>query len=222
MENKRKAVIFDMDGVIVDNHYYHVQAWKTFAKKHNISISDDEITEKFGGINREIIPEILGNEYSEGEINEMANEKERIYREIYDPDIHEIEGLTNLLEQLKKEGFELAVATSAPTENSDFVLDRLNIRRFFTLITTAADITHGKPDPEIYRLTADRLKISPSDCIVFEDSVRGIQSALSAGMKVIGITTTNPAHIIREANLIIDSYSDITPDKLCELLKKLS
>jgi beta-phosphoglucomutase len=212
------AVIFDMDGVIVHNHYFHVKAWEEFSKRYGISVEGEKLTEMFGGTNEEILPEMFGRPLQKDELNRLAEEKELLYRELYRMHMVETEGLTNFLQSLRKEGIRMAVATSAPPVNADFVIDNLNLKTYFDHITTAADISKGKPDPEIYLLTASRLGISPQNCVVIEDSVRGIRSGLAAGMKVIGITTTNPAGMLGETHHIIGNFYELTPLTIREMI----
>jgi beta-phosphoglucomutase len=217
--SEKKAVLFDMDGVIVHNHDYHLMAWKEFSARYKITVEEEAITEMFGGTNEEIIPEMFGRAMEKDELNRLAEEKEKLYRDFYKPHMVETEGLTDFLESLKKEGMLMAVATSAPPVNAEFVLENLGIRHYFSYITTASDISRGKPDPEIYLLTASRLGIPSESCVVIEDSIRGIRSGLSAGMKVIAITTTNPYEKLGEAHFIINSFRELKPADILKLLK---
>lgn len=114
------------------------------------------------------------------------------------------------MEELEKERIPLAIATSARKPYTNFILDGLNIRKFFQQIATAEEITKGKPDPEIYLLAANKLGVDPRKCLAFEDALSGIKSAQAAGLKVIGITTTHSAEELKIADKIIDSFKDIT------------
>jgi len=185
-----KAVIFDMDGVIIDNNKIHVKAWEIFCKKYSLA-KIENYNHFFGRSNRDILPEIFNRSMTTTELKTFAAEKEAIYREIYAPKIKPINGLIDLLKLLKDNGVKLAVATSAMRLNLDFVLERLQIKEFFDLTVCEDDVQHAKPDPEIYLLTAKKLNVQPDECLVFEDSISGVNSGINAGMKVIGLTTTH-------------------------------
>jgi beta-phosphoglucomutase family hydrolase len=206
--DKKIAVIFDMDGVLVDNSAFHDLAWKMIFEKYNNKITPEEIKNIFGGTNYLFVTKLLGKT-DENEIKAIAEEKEALYREIYKEHIQLPEGLLNLLNELKQNNIPMAVATSAPKVNLDFVFDTLNIHKYFDLVIDESFVKHGKPDPEIYRVTAQKLNIVPENCIVFEDSVFGIQSAKANGMKVIGITTTFSEGQINFADLVIKSFKEI-------------
>jgi beta-phosphoglucomutase len=203
------AILFDMDGVIVDNHKYHMKAWEVFSRRYDIKTEADKLTEMFGGTNEEILPEMFGRKLGKQELDRLADEKEALYRQLYAEHMVETPGLSSFLQRMHHAGIPMAVATSAPPANADFVLDTLGIRHFFQYVTTASDITHGKPHPEIYLLTASRLGIAPENCIVIEDSTRGIQSGLAAGMRVIAITTTHKAEMLGDAHRVVEGFEGL-------------
>lgn len=214
---KQFAVIFDMDGVLVENSDVHNKAWQMIFKKYGKNISAEKIKDIFGGSNKVFVSKFL-NSNSADEIKVIAAEKEALYREIFKKDIRVPDGLLIFLKDLKKNDIPSAVATSAPTENLDFVLDKLDIRQYFDVLIDESSIINGKPDPEIYLTTAKKLNIKPANCLVIEDSIFGIQSALAAGMKVIGITTTFSAEKIKCAHLIINTFKEIDIEKIKSLM----
>ncbi len=191
------AVIFDMDGVIVDNHYYHVHSWTEFCRRHGIQTTDAEITANFGGTNMHFMRHFFGDSKTVAEMEEMGNEKEVIYREIYAPHIKPLPGLEVFLKNLKSYHVPVALATSGPPENVEFVLAQTALKQYFDVLMDASQVTNGKPDPEIYLKTAVKIGTEPARCMVFEDSVLGIEAALQAGMKVMGIATTHPEHELK-------------------------
>lgn len=214
------AVIFDMDGVIVDNNFYHKKAWKEFCSRHKFSLTDDEFKKYiYGRINKDILKFLFNRVLSPGEIEDLSEEKEKIYRDIYKQEIKLPEGLNALLLEFKLAGIKIAVASSAPKDNIEFVFENTGIRDLFRIVLTESDIKNGKPDPEIYLKTAELLSIDPGECIVFEDSVSGINSAKNAGMKVIAITTTHPGNELSKADLIINSFLEINLEKLNKVYK---
>jgi beta-phosphoglucomutase family hydrolase len=201
------AFIFDMDGVIVDNAVWHLEAFAEFGKRHGLVHTKENYTKYFGNTNQTIMNSLFNTILSSDKLNALAEEKEIIYRELYRPFIQPVEGLPAFLENASAQGIPIALATSAPQENVDFTLDSTGLKKYFSIISDASMVKHGKPDPEIYLLTAAKLGLQPSDCIVFEDSIAGIQSALSAGMRVIGVATTHkPEELLTYVNKIIMNF----------------
>jgi beta-phosphoglucomutase len=202
-----RAVIFDMDGVLVDNFSFHLDAWEMFCANHGIQRDRKGLLAEFGGTNRDIFGRMFGKKLSEVEVNALENEKESLYRKLYHPFMAEVNGLTHFLERLKHKGFKVGMATSAPTPNVDMVADNLNIRRFFDAITDATYIQRGKPDPEIFLKCADSLNAKPSECVVFEDSVSGILAAQAAGMTAIALLTTHKKSELPKAHAYVRDFS---------------
>lgn len=188
--SNKKAIIFDMDGVIIDNISYHIEALKQFLKQFGKDVTDEEFQNHYNG--RTIQEVILGlkPEANHTEVMRLAEEKEKIYRDLYSPDLAPTSGLMEFLPLAKKAGLKMAVATSAITANADFTLDGLNIRKYFDAVIDSTMVNKGKPDPQIYLKAAEELNISPENCVVLEDALAGIQSAKSAGMDVIGLYTS--------------------------------
>ncbi len=185
------VLIFDMDGVVVDNSEWHLKAFAEFGKRHGLNITKQGYSKHFGTTNHMIMNSLFNRQLTNGEIDLLANEKEKIYRDMYVPFIKPAAGLPAFLEYAHNHNIPVALATSAPPENVDFTLNATGLKKYFSILTDSSMVKHGKPDPEIYLLTAAKLGVKPSDCIVFEDSMAGIKSALDAGMRVIGVATTH-------------------------------
>ncbi len=201
------VLIFDMDGVIVDNHSWHLKAFQEFGRRHGLNITNEAFGKHFGSTNHVIMKSLFGDHITEQEITAFANEKEEIYREIYKPTIKAVAGLEFFLQFAYRTGIPVALATSAPTENVTFTLKETGLEKYFGIITDSSMVKHGKPDPEIYLQTASKLGVQPSECIVFEDSIPGIVSAQKAGMEVIGVATThNYRELITYVNEIIMNF----------------
>jgi HAD superfamily hydrolase (TIGR01509 family) len=199
--------IFDMDGVIVDNHQWHFEAWFEFGRRHGLNISQEEFSRYFGSTNHLVLKSLFGDTISEQEITTMGNEKEAIYRELYRPFIKPVDGLPLFLQNASDRGIPMALATSAPFENVKFTLEATGLKRYFNVITDSSMVSRGKPDPQVYQVTAAKLGVQPSECIVFEDSVPGILSAKSAGMRVIGVATTHKSdELLMYVNEIIMNF----------------
>ncbi|QGY43743.1 beta-phosphoglucomutase family hydrolase [Maribellus comscasis] len=210
------AVVFDMDGVIVDNGEFHYLAWKRFCYNHQIPFSKEKFRKAFfGRINEQVLPILFNKELTKDEIQKLGSEKEKIYREIYKPELKPVPGLVLFLNELKENNIPVAVATSASPENVDFVLDGLNIKYYFDVIVDDSMVTKGKPDPEIYLKAAQLLKKASKNCIVFEDSLSGTKAALDAGSKVVAITTSLKADEHKYAKHIFSDFSEISLNFIC-------
>ena len=204
------AVIFDMDGVLVDNFRYHLMAWEKFCSRHGKSISADDFLEYvFGGSNADHLAFIFKKELPAGKIAGYSAEKELIYRYLYHDNLVLLPGLKELLADLKTAGIPMAIATSAERANVDFILAETGIQEFFTAIADASMVRRGKPDPEVFLKAAAMLKTDPGDCVVFEDTLKGIDAALHAKMKVIGVATTHHRAELTEAHKVISDFTEI-------------
>jgi beta-phosphoglucomutase family hydrolase len=212
------AVIFDMDGVLVDNYEYHRQAWALFLEKYGIDITGDFRNKIFGGTNREHLETFFKRKLTKEEIRELGSDKEAIYRNLYAGQIKPVEGLISFLTELRIHRIPVALATSSPAINVRFVLKKTGTKNFFSLILDSSSVTKGKPDPEIYLKTAELLHVEPSQCIVFEDSIIGIIAAKAAGTRVIALTTTHHAGDLPEVDLIINDFTGMDLQVLEKLL----
>ncbi len=208
-----------MDGVIVDNDIYHFRAWGELCKNYGLDVSPDEVKSWFGNTNSMILRSLFGKAIDDERLERMGLEKELIYREIYLPEIKATPGLYAFLENLQESGIGIAIATSAPTINVDFVMDNTGIRRFIHQIIDASMIREGKPSPEIYLKAAEILKLQVSDCLVFEDSFHGIESARGAGMKVVGVATTHHVEKLKGTVKNIHDFTEINCIEVMQILK---
>jgi beta-phosphoglucomutase len=204
------AVIFDMDGVIVDNMEYHKRAWGVFLKKYAPDVELEEFSRHFGKVNKDLLKIVFKKEVSAGEEALFGEEKEAIYREIYADHIVPTAGLVDFLSTLKKNEVKTAVATAAPRINMDFVFEKTGLRHYFDILIDASEVMKGKPDPEIYLKAAENLDCPPKRCLVFEDSMPGIQAAQKAGMKVIALATSHPAERLRSAERVVKNFTEIS------------
>jgi len=203
-----RAVIFDLDGTLVDNNSFHLQTWKNYLEKTGRNISDEEYNANINGrTNKDVIQYIFGDKMHDEDILKYSLEKEALYREIYAPFIKPVNGLLELLEALKSKNIPMAIATSGIQPNIDFMFEHIPIKKYFKAIVNSSHISRGKPEPEIYLKAASLLGIAPSNCLVFEDAVVGINSARAAGMKVIAIATTHPKEELSGADMIVDDYN---------------
>ena len=214
MQNKF-ALIFDMDGVIADTTILHEKAWFAFCNNHNVAITSKLFRDKlFGMSNRETLKILYSRELSEVEFLEYVDEKEKLFRKLASSQLTPLPGLISFLEEARIAGFKMAVASSAPMENIRFILEKTGSHDFFDLITSADEVTHSKPHPEIFLKTASKLNFQPANCLVFEDSFAGIQAGNSAGMKVVGVASTHKTDELSDTVLTIVDFTEINIQKL--------
>jgi len=210
--------IFDMDGTIVNNMRYHMKAWLELFEELGVSMAAEEFNRRLSGrTNPEILKRATGGTLSEEKIENLATKKEARYREIYQPHMELVPGLDHFLDQAQDQRIPMAVATSAPGPNITYILDRLHIRPYFLAVVGAEDVTHSKPHPEMFLTTADRLTLPPANCIVFEDSLAGVEAARRAGMPTVALTTTHGTEEFRESAGVIlatPDFTTLTPDIL--------
>jgi len=211
---KVNAAIFDLDGTLIDNNSYHLQSWLQYLKDMNREMSEEEYKANVNGrTNKDVIEYIYQRKMDDKEAMKYAHEKEAIYRQLYAPYIKPVAGLLELLEKLRSLSIPMAIATSGIQVNIDFLFEHIPIRSYFDVIVNSAHISKGKPDPEIYIKTAELLKVSPAECLVFEDAVVGINSARAAGMKVVGVLTTHKAEELSGADILIKDFSELVAEE---------
>lgn len=205
-----EAVIFDIDGTMVDNMPTHKEAWREFCTRKGIVLSDADFKQKVSGFkNDQIFVNLFGKNISKKDVDIYAEEKESVYRELYRQKITEVSGLTELIQKIKDLKIRLAIATTAPLKNRTFILKELHLDNAFEVILGEEDVKKGKPDPEIYLKTAELLKVKPEYCLVFEDSPPGVESGKRAGMKVVGITTSHSKKDLSNADWVVQDFSEL-------------
>lgn len=220
MTTKSFAAIFDMDGVIIDNAVFHEKAWRIFLNRRGIGLSDREFKEIVFGRTGSDCLKILFENVTEAEIKEHTKEINAIYRQEYEPYIEATPGLIDFLKLLKQNNVITTIATSAPPVNVKYITETLNIREYFTNVIDDTQVTKGKPDPEIYLTSAEAISYEPSRCVVFEDSLSGIQAAKSAGMKVVGVATTHDPSELKEVDLVIKNFHELNIEKIMAIINK--
>jgi len=206
-----KAFIFDMDGTIIDNMRLHRRLWLQTLEKYGAYTDEESFSRTTTGrTNPEILRMYLGATLTGERIHKIGMEKEALYREIYRPHLQALAGLNPFFEKVHKLGIPIALATAAPAVNVDFILDGLEIRKYFHAILDAEAVRNGKPHPEIFLNAAQKLDVHPQGCLVFEDSLAGIEAARRAGMRVIALTTSHPAEDLLKYGHVICAVPDYT------------
>jgi beta-phosphoglucomutase family hydrolase len=189
MNKPFKAFLFDLNGTIIDDMDYHIRAWHKIFNDLGVPLTYAETKAQCYGKNEEVMERVLPGKFSGKEKKEMGIKKEKQYQEEFRPHLELIDGLATFFEETREAGIRMAIGSAAIRFNIDFVLDGLNIRRYFDSIISADDVTHSKPHPETFLQCAGELGVAPGDCLVFEDAPKGVECAVNAGMKSVVLTT---------------------------------
>lgn len=211
-----KAVIFDMNGTIVDDEPIHEEAMRKVCKAHGINISHEEFVKEYiGRPDNECFQKIIRKNAIKGvPAAELMGQKNKeylsfIHSKKFPERLKIVSGVSRLVKSLQ-EHFRLALATGARREEAVMILSLFKIKKFFSVIVTAEDVSRGKPDPEPYKLALHKLGMRPEECVAIEDSPNGIRSAKRANIYCIGFHNKNYQHDLSEADLEVDSLSEIS------------
>jgi beta-phosphoglucomutase family hydrolase len=206
-----RALIFDMDGVIIDSNPWHRLAWAEYTRRHGVEMTEAMQQRMYGKRNDEIVRDFLGTHLSAPDVFAHGAAKEALYREFMKPRAAEslVPGIREFLTRHRNS--DLAIASNAEAANVDFVLDGAGLRSLFRVVMNGAQVTKPKPHPEIYLRVAEGLEAAPEECIVFEDSHTGVEAGLAAGMRVVGVGTTHddlPGVSLPGVSLHIRDFND--------------
>ncbi len=213
-----KAIIFDVDGTLVDSLPYHHESWRIFFKNNNLEENDfSEILKEYkGGGTLELMTSVFGDMYTKDELKTMTDDKEIIFRDIYKSKIYPIDGLKKFLDNLKENNILLSIGSNAIRKNVLMTIEELSITNYFSYIICGDEVSKGKPDPEMYIKTLSNLNIRKDECVIFEDSIEGVTAAKNADIKVIGVTSSQSSEILKSAGAFktIENYTKINIDNL--------
>jgi len=187
------GIIFDMNGTMINDMEYHIRVWRDFVNRLGGSITYEAMKAECYGKNSEMLERIFPGRFTEPEKLALEAEKEALYRQEYAADLAPIPGLPEFLSKATQRGIRIGLGTAGIRLNADFVLDGLQIRRYFSGLVCSEDVHRSKPDPETFLLCADRMGVPPAACVVLEDSPRGVETAANAGMTCVVITTLHQA-----------------------------
>jgi beta-phosphoglucomutase family hydrolase len=212
-----RAVIFDWDGVVVDSSAHHERSWEILAARRGLPLPADHFKRGFGKKNNVIIPD-LGWATDPAAVDALAHEKEEIYRSLVrEKGIEPLPGVRELLAGLRAANVPCAIGSSTERANLDCLLDMMDLRSCFDVIVSGEEVVHGKPDPSIFLLAAERLGVAPAECVVIEDALVGIEAALRANMPVLAVATTEPLQALRGATAAAPDLRAVTIDMLKDL-----
>ena len=201
-----RAVLWDMDGTLVDSEESHWLSWRDTMALEGIALTHDQFIGTFGQRNDSILPQWLGADAAADRIQRVGDTKEELYRKlIRQGGIELLPGALEWVRRLHTAGWAQAIASSAPRANIDVVLEVLGLTEDFQSVVSAEDVTKGKPDPQVFLTAAARLDAPPSRCIVVEDAVPGIEAARRAGMRSIGVSRSGSL----AADLVVKSLADL-------------
>lgn len=212
--SKQKAFLFDLNGTMIDDMQYHIKAWHRILNDLGADISLERMKEECYGKNDELLERMFPGRFTKTEIAAMSFEKEKQYQAAFKPHLALLPGLDNFLRNANENNVHMAIGSAAIMFNIDFVLDNLQIRHYFDVLISADDVVLSKPAPETYLSCSTELGIIPADCIVFEDSPKGVESAMLAGMNAVVITTLHePAEFEQYGNVLM-CVADYTDERL--------
>lgn len=186
------AFIFDMDGTMVDNMMVHHRAWQIKLAELGLKMELEEVRQTIHGKNEEILAKLFGDRFTPEEFKRISWEKENAYRRQFISELKLIDGLPDFLQKVHSKGISMGVGTAAPAENVNFVLDNIyGLRNYFQTVVHAGMVSKGKPDPQVFQMVAQGMGVPIEECLIFEDSPTGVETAHRAGCQVVVVTTTH-------------------------------
>lgn len=218
----RSAVIWDVDGTLVDTAELHFRAWVELCRDFGRDFTRADFAATFGRRNPEIIRHLFGDRFDDATINDLGDRKEELYRAAARQGVALLPGARELLEGLHAAGFRQAIGSSAPRGNIDLILALTGTGHCFEAVASAQDTQRGKPDPQVFLVAAEKLRVPPSRCVVMEDAVAGVKAAKAGGMKCVGVTFVghHADESLRRAgaDLVVKTLEGVTVEAVRDLL----
>lgn len=216
MAGSIQAVIWDLDGVIIDSADEHRRSWHRLAKEEGLPFTDEQFWATFGQRNDTIIP-LLWGEMSPERVRELADRKEAYFREFIRETAAPLPGAIELLSALKEAGYRQALASSTPIANIDLISEALGLKRYLTALVSGESVAHGKPAPDVFLKAASELGIEPDKCLVIEDAVAGVEAALAGGMYCIAVAYERDLPGLRAATLMVKDLTEVNVERIRQL-----
>ncbi|HLJ95747.1 MAG TPA: HAD family phosphatase [Gemmataceae bacterium] len=223
LQAELSAVIWDVDGTLVDTAELHFQAWLVLAGRIGKPFARADFAATFGLRNQDIIPGIFGTHLSSRDVAELGERKEESYRAAArQHGVILLPGARALLEGLQTAGFKQAIGSSAPRKNLELILQLTQSEQYFQAVVSVEDIQRGKPDPEVFLIAANKLAVSPNHCLVLEDAVAGVRAAKAAGMKCIAVRSggqhSETALVQAGADRVVSNLEQVSIGSVRQLL----
>jgi len=213
---ERRAVLWDVDGTLVDSAECHYDAWRATMAAHGRALTRDAFAVTFGQRNDAVLRQFLGREVTAEDVRRIGDAKESRYRELVRArGVTALPGVRDWLARLRSEGWRQAIASSGPQLNSQAIIDTLDLPETFDAVVSAEDVAHGKPAPDVFLAAAERLGVAPHRCVVVEDAPSGIEAGRRAGMHTVGVLTT---HAQLDAERVVPSLSYLEITAFASLL----
>lgn len=221
MANQPYALLFDMDGTIIDNTPYQAKAFQLLFRDLGLSTDARRLLARLNGMPASnILKTVFTHPVPKKKLEEYAAQRELLYRVLYWDKRREVAGLTAFLQAARAAGFKLALGTGSAADTISYIIDHLDLRRYFDVVVGKDDVERGKPHADTYTAAARQLGIPPERCLVFEDAVLGEQSAYKAGMRCICLSTSLKADQFQAPMRVVRDFTEITPQHVLELLEQ--
>lgn len=222
MSKPEFGVIFDVDGVLIDSYSVHLRTWQICCERHGRECTEAQFVAGFGRTSREVIRETWPDPPDDDAIAAFDEEKEILYRELVANEFPHMPGARDLINALHSEGVPMAIGSSGPPKNVALAIRELQAEGKIQAVITGADVRRGKPHPDVFLMGAAGMELPPTRCIVLEDSPPGIEAALAAGSKCLGIVSRGHEwdHLHRAHARVMDNLLSVTPSMLREIVQQ--
>ncbi|TVT39270.1 HAD family phosphatase [Hymenobacter setariae] len=217
-----QALIFDMDGVIIDNTPIQARAFQLLFRDLDLKADANDLLRRFNGMPAtEILEQLFDEPQSKEDLKKYADQREFLYRTLYWDERQPLAGLVEFLAAARAAGLKIGLGSGSANDTLSYILDHLDLRRFFDVVVGADDVDAGKPHPETYATVAEKLGVASANCLVFEDSILGEHAAYKAGMHCIAVLTNLAKADFQAPLLAIKDFTELTPERLRELFSQL-
>ena len=216
MTDQIRAVIWDLDGVIIDSAEEHRLAWYRMALEESLPFSDEQFFATFGMRNDKIIPMLWGP-MSDERVKALADRKEAYFREFVKEKVGPLPGAIELLTVLRDAGYKQSLASSTPIKNIEVISEKLHLERYLSALVSGEMVPHGKPAPDVFLRAAAELEMDPAYCLVIEDAVAGVEAAHAGGMRCIAVAGNRDLPGLRAAELMVKDLTQVNIETIRNL-----